>query len=263
MRNKKKKKKKKKEKEEKKEEAWRKRRRKKEENEIKTNSKKDYIDILGYKLFKINFNYNISNIYLILVENDKIEKNDKPKFWMIYQKYFNKYYDISSGDKGGLKIFHKHFCYFENSFYYLYLNNVTIGCNVCQKDEEQNIKFIIKSNDVSLRLIIPNKIENKRNTIIINNVFSKENDTQNEEKTFNELFIDNYTKVVKFGFFMHELIVIRNLTIINLKIIFDTFNIELNALIIYKIKKIIKLLLESSNQKNENIQIQNQVIPIN
>ena len=248
-----------KEEEEKKEEE--KKEEEKEENEIKTNSKKDYIDILGYKLFKINFNYNISSIYIILVENDKIEKNDKPKFWMIYQKYFNKYYDISTGDKGGLKIFHKHFCYFENSFYYLYFNSVNIGFNVCKK-EEQNIKFIIKSNDVSLRLIIPNKIENKRNTIIINNVFSKENDSQNEEKTFNELFIDNYTKVVKFGFFMHELIVIRNLTIINLKIIFDTFNIELNALIIYKIKKIIKLLLESSNQKNENIQIQNQVIPI-
>ena len=234
---------------------------KKEKDEIKTDSKKDYIDILGYKLFKINFNFNISNIYLILVDNDKIEKNDKPKFWMIYQKYFNKYYDISSGDKGGLKIFHKHFCYFENSYYYLYLNNVCIGCNICQKDE-QKIKIIGKSNDTSLRLIIPNKIENKRNTIIINNVFSKENDTQNEEKTFNELFIDNYTKVVKFGYFMHELIVIRNLTIINLKLMFDTLNIELNALIIYKIKKIFKSLLDSLIQKNENIEIPNQEIPL-
>ncbi len=234
----------------------------KEENEIKTDLKKDYIDILGYKLFKINYNFNISNIYLILVDNDKIEKNDKPKFWMIYQKYFNKYYDISSGDKGGLKIFHKHFCYFENSFYYLYLNNVCISCDICQKDK-QKIKIIVKSNDTSLRLIIPNKIENKRNTIIINNVFSKENDTQNEEKTFNELFIDNYTKVVKFGFFMHEIIVIRNLSIMNLKVIFDTLNIELNALIIYKIKKIIKLLLDSLNKENENIQIPNQEIPLN
>ena len=91
---------------------------------------------------------------------------------MLYQKYFNKYYEISSGDKSGLKIFQKHFCYFENSFYYIYINDICLSCNV-NKKEEPNIKIFFKSKDISSRLIIPNKIENKRNTIIINNVFLK------------------------------------------------------------------------------------------
>ena len=229
-----------------------------EEKKIEENKeKKDYVDILGYKLNKINYNFYISNTYFILIDNDKNENNDKPKFWMLYQKYFNKYYEISSGDKSGLKIFQKHFCYFENSFYYIYINDICLSCNV-NKKEEPNIKIFFKSKDISSRLIIPNKIENKRNTIIINNVFSKENDTQNEEKTFNELFIDNYTKVVKYGYFTHEILLIRNLTTVNLKIIFDSLNIDLNALILYKIKKIYKSIENVLNKK----EIQNQGILI-
>ena len=196
------------------------------------------INILGFGLDTINISFNVSYAYCLIVDNVNIKNAEKPKFWLMYDHYFSKYYENQNENK--LSLLQKHFCYYEEIFFILYLDN--IRSNLPIKYTQTNI--ILQINNAMFKLIQPNKIESKKKIIIISNSIpsnqpSTQVTTSSSESTFNDIFMNYYIKIVNFSYYSHDIIHVEKLNIDTTKIKYETTNIEINAVVINKIKTII------------------------
>ena len=216
------------------------------------NEKDENINLLGFKIKKFIININIQNIYFVITDDNK-NNEEIPKFFMIYQKYFKKYYDIFSDKNNQNKFYQTHFCYLSNSFYLLFISNNILGFNI----EQSKIKFKYFFDNLNYKLIEPNKIENKRNTIIINNTYSKDKiDLNNPEQVFNEMFLNYYLNIVKYSFFSHDIFNIYKFNLLDKQILFESLYLDINALVLNKkfnyIKDVCGMNEEKKEEKNVN-----------
>ena len=223
------------------------------------------INILGFGLDTININFNVSYAYFLIVDNVNIKNAEKPKFWLIYDNYFSKYYENHNESK--LSLLQKHFCYYEEIFFILYLDNILSNLQI----KYTHTNNILQMNNATFKLIQPNKIESKKKIIIISNsIPSNQPSTQvtssSSESTFNDIFMNYYIKIVNFSFYSHDIIHVEKLNIDATKIKYETTSIEINAVVINKIKTIIDsfnltkksaptALKEEENKMKEDIKI--------
>ena len=124
-------------------------------NEINVDKKKEEdLDIMGFKIKKINFDLKVDLLYFILFENNN--ENIKEKKWISFDENIIKGKDITN------KIIEYYNTY--NSKYYIFcINNLLLKLN--QK--------IFTVNDISLNLISPEEIKEENNNI--NNIKKEEN----------------------------------------------------------------------------------------
>ena len=210
------------------------------EQSSNTEEKKE-IDILGFKVKEIAFSCKVSYLYFIIVDNASKSENEnssKPKFWLIYQKYFAKYYEGIAGISSNsvISLLQRHFCYYEEVFYFAYLNTIAIEYNSLSSPS-------IIVTDIAMKMIQPNKIENKKKIIIITNSLNPNPSSNNNnsslssnETSFNEAFMNYYIKIVNFNFFAIDLIQVSKANVQLNRISIDAIAIEVNAVVIERIK---------------------------
>ena len=176
---------------------------------------------------------------------------------MFYQNYFDKYYAMSIEQKKNidiskksniLSLIQKHFCYFGNEYYLIYITQPKISI----KNNYKNIFSIISSSIIS-RLIQPNKTSEKINVIIIDNKSNNSDSNIDNEQTFNNLFIPYYKKTIQYGYYNHNISVISNLEIDNDNIIFDQIDLDINSFVICNIFNFYKILINYGDELEKKI----------
>ena len=230
-------------------------------NEMINNDKdKNEFDFFNFIINKFEININFNYCYFIFLNTEQ----NIDKFWMFYQKYFDKYYTmnidqkkssdiskkINTNDNKIINLIQKHFCYFGKEYYFIYVSQPKFFIN----NDCINNKFLATATYFLLRLIQPNKISEKINVIIIDNKSNNNGEHIDEEQTFHNLFLPYYKQVIQFGFYIHNISIISNLEIGNIEITFDETDIEMDSFVIYNITYFYKLLNNLSNEQvNKNI----------
>ena len=244
---------------------------KKNNNEIKNginNNDKDEnefeFDFFNFTIKNLEININFNYCYFLFLNTEQ----NINKFWMFYQKYFDKYYTmnidqkkisdiskrINANDNKIINLIQKHFCYFGKEYYFIYISQPKIFINnYCNN----NNKFLANTTYLLIRLIQPNKISEKINVIIIDNKSNNNGDHIDNEQTFNNLFLPYYKQVIQFGFYIHNISIISNLEIGNKEITFDETDIEMDSFVFYNLIYFYKLL---NNLNNEQINKKNNVV---
>ena len=131
--------------------------------------KKEDLDIMGFKIKKINFDLKVDLLYFILFENKN--ENIKEKKWISFDEKIIKEKDITN------KMI-EYFNTYNSKFYIFCINNLLFKLN--QK--------IFSVDDISLNLISPEEIKEENNNI---------NNIKNEE---NILKSKNYLQIKNFNF---------------------------------------------------------------
>jgi len=230
-------------------------------NEMINNDKdKNEFDFFNFIINKFEININFNYCYFIFLNTEQ----NIDKFWMFYQKYFDKYYTmnidqkkssdiskkINTNDNKIINLIQKHFCYFGKEYYFIYVSQPKFFIN----NDCINNKFLATATYLLLRLIQPNKISEKINVIIIDNKSNNNGEHIDEEQTFHNLFLPYYKQVIQFGFYIHNISIISNLEIGNKEITFDETDIEMDSFVVYNITYFYKLLNNLSNEQiNKNI----------
>ena len=223
-------------------------------------------NILGLKIQNIEISLNYNYAYSILLNTEQ----NINKFWMFYQKYFDKYYSINTDKKKNLvqnnnllSLIQKHFCYFETEYYLIYINQLKISLNNINKNNGNFFK--INSSSVLSRLIQPNKISEKINVIIIDNKSSNNINESNidNEQSFNNLFLPYYKKVIQYGYYKHNIFLCSNLEINYNEINFNEIDFEINSFVLYNIYNFYKFIFmnniyNDNDNENKNDDVINQ-----
>ena len=226
----------------------------KESNDTSNNINNNEFDLFGFKIkiFEINIYFNYS--YFILLNNEQ----NINKFWMFYQKYFDKYYTMSlekkkqegskklNSSNNILGLIQKHFCYFSKEYYLIYFNQLKFSV----KNFNNNFFSLICSSVIT-KLIQPNKISEKINVIIIDNK-SKNNELDNEQ-SFNNLFLPYYKQVIQYGYYIHNISIISNFEIYRDTINLNEIDIEINSLVFYNIYNFYKNIFNIGNEAKDKI----------
>jgi len=231
------------------------------ENEINNNDNdKNEFKFFNFAIKTLDININFNYCYFIFLNTEQ----NIDKFWMFYQKYFDKYYtmnidqkkssDISKkiniNDNKIINLIQKHFCYFGKEYYFIYISQPKFLINNYYNDN----KFLVTATYLLVRLIQPNKISEKINVIIIDNKSNNNGEYIDDEQTFNNLFLPYYKQVIQFGFYMHNISIISNFEIGNKEIAFDEADIEMDSFVIYNISYFYKLLNNLNNEQiNKNL----------
>lgn len=231
-------------------------------NEINNNDKdKNEFYFFNFTIKTVDLNINFNYCYFIFLNTEQ----NINKFWMFYQKYFDKYYTmnidqkkisdiskkINANDNKMINLIQKHFCYFGKEYYFIYISQPKFFINNNFNDNN----LLITTTYLLYRIVQPNKISEKINVIIIDNKSNNSNgDHIDDEQTFNNLFLPHYKQVIQFGFYLHNIAIISNLEIGNKEIIFDETDIEMDTFAVYNIIYFYKLVNNLNNEQiNKNV----------
>ena len=193
--------------------------------EQKNKEDKDYIDLMGFKLKKINLEIKVDLLYFILLEENKNE-NIKEKKWISFDKNIIKEEELNNGiDTMNLII--KYNNIYKSKYYLFCLNNLLFKFN----------KRIAYIDNISLNLIDPENLDK-------NDEINIENSIQNNE---NLIKSKNYMQVTKLNFDFEQK-----------KFTYDKIYLEINNKIISLAKFIINNFTKNNkpNNINNNVNIQ-------
>jgi hypothetical protein len=143
------------------------------------------LEILGFKINHINCEIKIKNLNILILENILSRNLDKPKMWLSYEKYFQKYFlsaDSYLFNCDNINNIEKFFSYFEENFFVFNCSEILMNLNLLEPVKD----FEFQINIFNFDYVEPTYTKRASEIIVINNII--ENEVQ-------KYYDENYSKI--------------------------------------------------------------------